>query len=235
MEKKILAVIPARGGSKRVPNKNVREVGGKPLIAHTIEQTKESEMLDRTIVSTEDDEIKEVAETYGGDVPFERPDELATDTATSDDVILHALNWFDQNGKAFDIVAMIQTTTPFRTSDDIDSALRRLIESDADSVISVSEFDAPPVWAVTEDENGYLGSYFKAEYLWTDEIPRSQDTPTLYYPNGAIFSAHVTDFIEKESFYTENTLNFKMPRSRSLDIDEPFDLELAQALMNNRS
>jgi CMP-N-acetylneuraminic acid synthetase len=235
MEKKILAVIPARGGSKRVPNKNVREIGGKPLIAHTIEQTKESEMLDRTIVSTEDDEIREVAKTHGGDVPFERPDELATDTATSDDVILHALDWFDQNNKKFDIVAMVQTTTPFRTSDDIDSALRQLIESDADSVISVSEFDVPPVWAVMEDENGHLRSYFEAGYLWTDEIPRSQDTPKLYHPNGAIFSAYVAEFIEQQSFYTNNTLNYKMPRSRSLDIDEPFDLELAQALMNIKS
>lgn len=235
VKKKILGVVPARGGSKRVPNKNVREVGGKPLIAYTIEQTKQSEMLKRTIVSTEDDEIKEVTKKYGGEVPFNRPNELASDTATSDDVILHALNWFDQNDETFDIVAMIQTTTPFRTSDDIDSALRKLIESDADSVISVSEFDVPPVWAVKQDENDHLNSHFKAGYLWADEIPRSQDTPTLYHPNGAIFAAHVKEFYEQQSFYTNNTLGYNMPRSRSLDIDEPFDLEMAQALMNSRS
>ena len=234
MGNKILGVIPARGGSKRVPNKNIREVGEKPLIAHTIEQTDESEMLNRTVVSTEDDEIREVAESHGGDVPFERPEELGTDTATSDDVIMHALNWFDDRNVTFDVVAMIQTTTPFRTSGDIDGALRELVKSDADSVISISEFEVPPVWAVTENGEGYLRSYFEEGYLWTDEIPRSQDTPTLYYPNGAVFAARVDKFREQESFYTESTLGYEMPRSRSLDIDEPYDLEMAQALMEHR-
>jgi len=217
-----------------VPNKNIREVGGKPLIAHTIEQTDESEMLDRTVVSTEDDEIAEVAQSHGGKVPFKRPEELATDTASTNDVILHALNWFRERGETFDIVATVQTTTPFRTSEDIDGSLRELAESEADSVVSVSKFDVPPVWAVTESENGFLRPYMEEDYIWTDKTLRSQDTPELYHPNGAVFAARVSEFREQESFYTERTLGYEMPRSRSLDIDEPFDLELARALMKHR-
>jgi CMP-N-acetylneuraminic acid synthetase len=235
MSEKILGVIPARGGSKRVPNKNIREVGEKPLIAHTIDQISESEMLDRTVISTEDDKIREVAEAHGGEVPFERPEELATDTANSDKVVMHAINWLKKKGEKYDIVAKIQATTPFRTSEDIDGSLRELVESDADSVISVSTFDVPPVWAVREDSNGFIHSYIEDEYLWSDNIARSQDTPELYHPNGAIFAAFVSEFRSQETFYTERTLGYEMPQSKSLDIDEAFDLEVAQALMKHRS
>lgn len=228
---KILGVIPARGGSKRVERKNIREVGGRPLVAHAIEQADESELLDRTIVSTEDDEIAEVAKSYGGEVPFKRPEELATDTAKGTDVVLHALDWFRKKGEEFDLVATIQATSPFRTPEDIDDAIGKLVDSEADSVVSVSEFSTPPVWAVTEDAEGYLSAYFEEGYLWVDETTRSQDTPNLCHPNGAVFAAYVSEFYRQEGFYTDHTIGYTMPRSRSLDIDEPFDLELAKAMM----
>jgi CMP-N-acetylneuraminic acid synthetase len=235
MSRNILGVIPARGGSKRVTNKNIREVGGKPLIAHSIDQTENSEILNQIIISTEDDEIREVAESYGGNVPFERPQKLATDTASSSDVVLHALDWFRDRNETFDIVAMIQTTTPFRTPEDIDEALRKLMKSDADSVVSVSEFDVPPVWAVTKNDEGFLSSYIEEGYMWGDEVTRSQDTPTLYHPNGAIFAAHVPEFRYQGGFYTECTLGYEMPRRRSIDIDDPIDLEIARALFEVRN
>lgn len=235
MSENVLGIIPARGGSKRVAKKNIRKVGDKPLIAHAIDQAENAETIDRTVVSTEDEEIKDVAESHGGDVPFKRPEELATDIASTNEVVLHALDWFRERGELFDIVVTVQATTPFRTSDDIDGSVHKLTESDADSVVSISEFNVPPVWAVKEDKDGYLCSYVKEDYIWEEKVSRSQDTPKLYHPNGAVFTAHVTEFREQESFYTEQTMGYKMPRSRSLDIDEPFDLELAQALMQYKS
>ncbi|WP_336325842.1 acylneuraminate cytidylyltransferase family protein [Halovenus sp. HT40] len=229
MARKVLGVIPVRGGSKRVPDKNIRTVGGKPLVAHAISHAEKSTAIDRAVVSTDDPTIRDVAESYGGTVPFERPAELATDTATSDDVVLHALDWFEQRDEQFDIVSMVQATSPFRTPGDIDAAIERLQDTDGDSVISVSEFDIPPVWAVTENQDGQLHPYLDEGYLWTDDLPRSQDTPALYHPNGAVFAAYVDAFRKEESFYTEKTVGYKMPRSRSLDIDEPFDLDMAKA------
>jgi CMP-N-acetylneuraminic acid synthetase len=229
MTQRVLGVIPVRGGSKRVPDKNIRTVNGKPLVGHAISHAAESRAIDRAVVSTDSAEIREVAESYGGNVPFERPDELATDTATSDDVVLHAIDWFEQRNEQFDTVSMIQATSPFRTPDDIDAAIQTLRDSEADSVISVSEFDVPPVWAVTEDDDGQLHPYLDEGYLWSDDLPRSQDTPELYHPNGAVFAAKVDAFRRQESFYAEQTVGYEMPRSRSLDIDEPFDLEMAKA------
>lgn len=226
MSEGTLAVIPARGGSKRVPNKNVREIGCKPLIAYTIEQAAEADCLDRTIVSTEDEEIRATAEEYGGDVPFERPAELATDDATASDVVEHALEWFAARDERYDEVCLLMPTTPFRESDDIDGAVRKLRQSDASSVVSVTEFGTPPNWAVTTEDDE-LRPYFD-ENPW--EKTRSQEFPTLYHPNGAIFLARVSVFVERGEFYTDETVGYEMPRRRSLDVDEPYDLEMARAL-----
>jgi CMP-N-acetylneuraminic acid synthetase len=232
----VFAVIPARGGSTRVPRKNVRTLGEKPLIAHTLDQAADSELIDRTIVSTDDDEIARVAEAHGGSVPFERPAELSTDESTSPPVIEHALDWVESSGAAPDVVVMLQVTTPFRTTDDIDNAIDMLRNhSDATSVVSVAEFDVPPYWAIERDETGLLSEHFDAGVLWTDDIPRSQDFETLYYPNGAVFAAHTEAFREAVSFYTDETVGYVMPPERSLDIDEPHELELARALYRYRT
>lgn len=231
MSDSVLGVIPARGGSRRVPRKNLREVGGKSLIGHAVEQAERATTLDEAVVSTEDEEIKRTAREYGGNVPFDRPPELATDTATSTAVIEHALSWFeDERDRTFDVVAMIQVTTPLRTVADVDGAIERLLETDATSVASVSEYWTPPVWAVHE-QDGYLRQFFDGDYLWTDDdAPRSQDVPTLYHPNGAVFAARTAAFRRAEGFYTERTVGYEMPPERSIDVDEPFDLRLVRAL-----
>jgi CMP-N-acetylneuraminic acid synthetase len=225
-----VAVIPARAGSKRVPNKNLREVNGKPLIAHTIQQAKKVSSLDRSIVSTESEEIRAVSERFGADVPFERPQELATDTATSAEVVFHALEWLQSSGASFDHVCLLPVTTPFRSVSDIESALSKLRASEGSTLVSVTDFETPPFWTV-EDTGSGLQPYFDKS-PW-DET-QSQEFPSLIRPNGAIFAAQVPTFMETKSFYTENTVGYKMPRKRSLDIDEPFDLELARALMSWR-
>ncbi len=230
MSEKTLGVIPARGGSKRVPNKNIRKVGGKPLIAYTIQQAEKAESLDHFAVSTEDEEIRAVAKQQGANVPFERPEELATDTATSDEVVFHALKWFRSAGWSFEYVCLLPVTTPFRSVDDIDSALQHLRKSDAESIVSVCGYDVPPFWSV-DIVDGKIEPYFE-QNPWKET--QSQKYPDLLRPNGVLFAARVSRFMETKSFYTENTAGYEMPRKRSLDIDEPFDLELARALMKWR-
>ncbi len=230
----VLGVIPVRSGSKRVPDKNIRELGRKPLLAHTIEQAASS-VLDRCLISTDDEEIAEVAREHNGDVPFLRSDHLATDTASSADVVAHALEWVKEQGHDPTIVVLLQVTTPFRTSTDIDEAIKRLQQSpEAMSLVAVTEYRAPPEWAFKIDD-GRLQSRFSEFDLWDDGPSRSQETTALYHPNGAVFAARVEPFLENPEFYKHPTIPYKMPAERSLDIDEPYDLELARALYEYRN
>lgn len=231
----VLGVIPVRSGSKRIPNKNIRNLGGKPLLAHTVEQAASSSVLDRCLVSSDDEEIAAVAREYGGDVPFLRPDSLATDTASSADVVAHALEWIQEQGEEPTIVALLQVTTPFRTSTDIDESIEKLQESQATSLISVTEYRIPPEWAFETDDNGCLHSHFAKYDMWDDGPSRSQETTTLYHPNGAIFAADVDQFLRDPGFYKQPTIPYEIPAERSLDIDEPYDLELARALYEYRN
>jgi len=230
-----LAVIPARGGSKRVPQKNIREVGSKPLIAHTIQDAEDADLIDRAIVSTDDDEIARISRDYGAEVPFLRPPELATDTAGLAGVITHALRWADNQSNQYDFICALQTTSPLRTPDDIDGVLTRLDESDADSCLTISEYITPPQWAVSPDEEGYLSEYFETNSLWGDDPDRSQDVPDITHPNGAVFAATTEAWRTHESFYTPNTVGYRMPPSRSFDIDEPWELELVRSVIDNPS
>jgi CMP-N-acetylneuraminic acid synthetase len=230
MNNTTLGVIPARAGSKRVDKKNIREVGGKPLLAHTIEQASNASALDHVIVSTEDEEIQDIAREYEGNVPFRRPRELAADDVTNNEVIEHALNWFESRDEAFEYVCLLPVTTPFRDETDINQAVQKLHDSSADSIIGVKSYEAPPFWAVECNED-QIEPYFDNN-PW--EKTRTQEFPTLYHPNGALFAARVAALENAGSFYTEETIAYEMPQERSLDIDEPFDLEVARALMEWR-
>jgi len=231
MDADILGLIPARGGSSRVERKNIREVGGKPLIAHTIEQAQKSEALTRTVVSTDDEGIASFAQEYGGDTPFIRPAELATDTASSASVVTHALNWLEDNGEEFESVCLLQPTSPLRSTTDIDDSMHKLHQSDAHTLLSVSDFTEPPQYAVQRNEAGYLGERFDPKLLFSDSYVREQDLNDLLYPNGAIFASTVDFWRERETFYSDKTEAFKMPPSRSLQIDEEWELELVDAFM----
>lgn len=231
MSSETLAIIPARGGSKRVRKKNIREVAGKPLIAHTIQDADAAENIDKAIISTDSTEIAQVASEYGGEVPFMRPDELATDTASAAGVITHALGWATQHVGEFDYICSLQVTSPLREPKDIDRTLQRLYETDAESCVSVSEYITPPQWAVAIDEDETLSEYFDYGMLWSDEITRSQDIPELFHPNGAVFAATTDAWRKHNSFYTPETVGYKMPPKRSFDIDEPWELELVRNIM----
>jgi CMP-N-acetylneuraminic acid synthetase len=228
----VLAVIPARGGSKRIPRKNLKSLGDKPLIAHAIDQAEAATNITRAVVSSEDEEIRSVGETHGGDVPFERPSELATDDVTNVDVVDHTLDWATTNDREYDYVCLLQVTSPLRSPDDIDTALERLDSSEAETVVTVSEFETPPFWAVESNDEGYLKPYFGEEYLWSKT--QTQTVPTLRHPNGAVFAATTAAFRREQSFYTDRTLGIKMPQNRSIDIDEHIDLQIARALFGRR-
>ena len=224
----VLGIIAARGGSKRVPRKNIREVGGKPLLAFAIEDATAADTVDKVIVSTEDDEIVSAANEWGAETPFTRPEELASDDATTDDVVAHALEWFEERETTFSEVCSIPVTTPFREPVDIDETIRLLRDTGAKSAMSVVGYDSPPFSAVDFDEEDHsISPYFEESNLWVES--QAQKVPTLYHPSGAVFAATVSGFREHESFYTDDAVGYRMPPERSLDIDVPHDLETARA------
>ncbi len=231
MSTNTLAIIPARGGSKRIEKKNIKSVAGKPLIAHTIFHAEQATNVGRAIVSTDDEEIANIAAEYGGEVPFMRPAELATDTASTAGVITHAIEWAADRGEQFDTICLLQTTSPLRTPDDIDDAIARLRTTEAESVVSIAAYSNPPHWAVEETNEGQLSEFFETGSLWGDTVDRSQDLPRLYYPNGAVYAATIDAWRENKSFYTPKTVGYRMPPKRSFDIDEPWELELVRSLM----
>lgn len=216
----------------RIELKNLRTVGGKPLVAHAVDHATAARRVDRTIVSTDNEDIATLAREYGGDVPFERPPSLATDTTPVSSVITHALDWLADHGESFDVISLVQPTCPLRRPEDVDGALEKLVTSDGSSVISVSEYVTSPQWALTENDEGFLKEYFDHGVLWRDDPERSQDLPEVHHPNGAVFAATTDVWRTHESFYTPETVGYEMPPMRSFDVDEPWELELVRALLD---
>ena len=228
-KEKILALILARGGSKGIPGKNIKKLSGKPLISYTIEAAKKSEYINKIVVSTDDHEIAEVASEYGAEVPFIRPSELATDEASSDEAIKHALNFLNKNHSYKpDYVISLQPTSPLRGVRDIDEAIKTFIkkENDYESLISVCESFENPFW-MQKIENGELTP------LMNDfgSFNRRQELPTVYQLNGAIYLSTYKKFLEYESFYTDKIYPFVMKKEKSIDIDDDLDWKLAEILL----
>lgn len=231
--KSILAIIPARGGSKGIPNKNIKMLCGKPLVTWTIEAAKKSVHLDRIIVSTDSEEIADVAKEYGAEVPFLRPAELSTDETKGDDVVLHALNWVKENeGELYDYFVLLQPTSPFRTSRHIDDAIQLFNKSkEASSLVSVSEVIKHPVWMKRIDEKGFLVEFIKTDKLYfkTDKLySRRQELPPLYVLNGAIYLAKWDEYFVLKSFFNNKCLPFVMDHKAGLDIDTLDDWDFAE-------
>lgn len=222
--KSVLALIPARGGSKGVPGKNIRPAGGKPLIAWTIEAVRASRYVDRTILSSDDPSIAAIARQFGCEVPFMRPDELATDKADSMSVVRHALATLPER---YDYLVLLQPTSPLRSAADIDAALERCIESGAATCVSVCEPDNSPYWMMTMAADGAVQPLFPPE-----QIPsRRQDTPPIFALNGAVYVAPADHLAAGGGFVTVGTVGYVMPKDRSFDIDTELDLRLADFLL----
>ncbi len=223
--KSILAIIPARGGSKGVPRKNIREVGGKPLIAWTIEEAKKAKYIDRLILSSEDDEIIAVAKGWGCEVPFIRPAELARDDTPGIEPVLHAIEALPE---MYDYAVLLQPTSPLRTAADIDGCVAHCIQRGAPACVSVTEPEHNPYWMFTIGEAGRLKPFAATEPL----VPRRQDLPTVYVLNGAVYVARREWLKEKRSFIAEETLAYVMDQKRSLDIDSEHDLAVCACLIS---
>lgn len=230
-DKTFLAIIPARGGSKRLPRKNVLDLAGKPLIAWTIEAALGCSFLDEIMITTDDDDIADVAKKYGANVPFLRPAELASDTATSFDVINHAVGYYKSKlGKEFDFVVLLQPTSPLRNARNISDAIELLAQKHADAVVSVCEVEHSPLWM-----NALPADHSMAKFL-RDEVKksRSQELPQNYRLNGAIYICHTRRLLEENTlFISDNIFAYIMNQDVSVDIDTKYDLFLAACILQN--
>ena len=221
----VLGVILARGGSKGLPRKNVRDLAGKPLIAWTIEAGHESEYLDRLILSSDDEEIMEVAEEYGCEVPFRRPAELAQDDTPSMDALLHAMDQVPE----YDYVVLLQPTSPLRTSEDINATIKKCRESGAPACVTVTETEKPPEWMYTMNERERLEPVMKSDEM----VTRRQEASTTYVISGAVYVAWTDWLRETRDFVTDRTRAHLMPEARSADVDTALDLAWCEFLLES--
>ncbi len=217
-----LAVITARGGSKRIPRKNIRNFCGKPIIAYSIEAALKSELFDEVMVSTEDEEIAEISKSYGANVPFYRSADTSNDYATTMDVLTEVLNCYKAYGKKFDYMCCLYPTAPFVTSKKLKSGYQTLKDADTDMLIPVVKFEYPPQWGLTVDDNGFL-KYCYPEYVNI----RSQDLEPLYHDVGQFYWYNI-----ERCFLTDNnnlsTGTIIMPENEVQDIDNESDWSLAE-------
>jgi CMP-N,N'-diacetyllegionaminic acid synthase len=224
--KKFLAIIPARGGSKGIPRKNITIINGKPLIQYTIDEAKNSKYLDRIIVSTDDKEIAEIAKRCGAEVPFLRPKELASDHAKTIDALIHAVTELEKRGIKYDFVVLLQPTQPLRKSWHIDEAIQEIVETNEESLVSVSKVKEHPILMRTIGEDGKV-----KKLLEISSTVRRQDFPTFYKVNGAIYINKINENFTKNTSLNDNKLAYLMDKKYDLDIDEPIDLEFFKLIL----
>ena len=225
---KVLGVITARGGSKRIPKKNIKELLGRPLIYYTIKAALDSKLLTKVILSSDNDEIISIGKSIGVEVPFKRPRELAEDTTPTIDVLIHAVNYVEKYQGFFpDIVVVLEPTSPLRTAEDIDNALMKHIKTNADSVVSVIKTDHWHPIRAKRIENDVLYDYCLEE----KEGVRRQDLPPAYFRDGAFYSVKRDVLMKEHRLYGKVTRPYIMPPERSIDINSEFDFKLAEMLM----
>jgi len=229
-DKRILAVIPARGGSKRLPNKNIKELCGKPLITWSVEAGLKSKYIDKLIVSTDSDEIARVSRKSGADVPFIRPDYLGTDSASSFDVIKHSIEFLGNDGEHFDYLVLLQPTSPLRTTEDIDLSIEELFRKKANSVTSVCEVDHSPLWSNTLPKSYSMNNFIRKSVRGKN----SQELKTYYRINGAVYVCLIKSLLEEKSFISKSkSFAYIMDKKKSVDIDTELDFIIAETILKN--
>lgn len=227
---KSLVIIPARGGSKGIPHKNINPLNGKPLICYSIDVARQYTSDDNICVTTDDDEIIQVVENYGLKVPFKRPAELATDTASSNDVLLHALDFYEKKGRDIDFLVLLQPTSPFRKVEFIKEATS-LYDSSLDLVVSVKETASNPYYnCFEENEDGMLTISKKA----ANPITRRQDAPKVWEYNGSIYVINPKSLKEKGMSHFTSIKKYVMDNLYSVDLDNMFDWKIAELLLQDK-
>lgn len=224
----ILGLITARGGSKGIPGKNIRPLGGRPLIAWSVDAAQQSDYLDRVVVTTDCDSIREAAVRAGAEGPFLRPPELAQDDSPHIQCVLHALEWLETHQDYRpEAVCLLQPTSPLRTAQDIDAACAIFMSRRVDAVVSVCESEEHPFFAKTMTSNGRLVPFIEGGLAYN----RRQALPPSFHINGAVYVNRVSALRRDQSFYPEDLYASIMPRERSLDINTPWDFRLAEILI----
>jgi len=227
----VLGVIPARGGSKSVPRKNITSLLGRPLISYAIVAAQKSKLLTHFLVSSDDEEIIRVSKQYGAPVPFLRPDDLATDQSPTLPVVQHAIRETEsQEEVRFDYIVLLQPTTPMRKAEDIDAAIDKLVKSHADSVVSVCDVDAYHPARMRQIVDDQL---IELPIREPKEMARRQDLPPVYIRNGAVYAVRRNVIMEQNSMIGQVSRPYVMAVERSINIDSPLDLLLAQHLMKD--
>jgi CMP-N,N'-diacetyllegionaminic acid synthase len=225
----VLALIPARGGSKGVPGKNLRDLCGKPLVAWTIECARAARGIRDIVVSTDSAEIADVARNWGSEVPFLRPAIHATDTATSMAVIEHALEWLAAHGRSYQAVVLLEPTSPLREPSDVEAALTLL--EDAQTVVSVCRAETiHPAFMYRRTADGRLTAFLEGEC----RAPRRQDTEDLYFLEGTVYASRLETLTAQKSFYHPGTISYVVPKWKSPEIDDELDLVVVEAIMRHR-
>ena len=227
-----LGVITARGGSKGLPGKNIKELGGKPLLAWSIEAAHKSKQLDRLILSTEDEEIANVGRKYNIDVPFKRPNELASDTTHTPEILINALDEMDKiDGVKYDVIVLLQPTVPFRTSEHIDNAIEKFEASSFDSLITVQNQEYPPWW-MFRLENDQLHTAFE----YKDKINvfnlERQQFPSIYKPNGSVYVTYSKLIRKYHQLVNPDSCGYLLIEDENqINIDTPIDFMIAEAIV----
>ena len=226
---KVLGIIPARGGSKGIPKKNITRINGKPLIAYTVNEAKKSKLLYSLVVSTEDSEIVKISKKLGVTV-IKRPKRLSADSTSTNAVVVDTVQQLKKKDDIqFDAVAILQPTSPLRTVVDIDNAIKIFKKNRCDSVMGVTRVEHPPSWIYQINKKGTLTKFLKDK----TQVTRRQDSPVLYRLNGAILVA-TSEFFLREKTFGSNTIPYVMPQHRSIDIDSYYDLKVAEMIMKNK-
>ena len=224
-----IAIIPARSGSKGLKDKNIKLFNGKPLIAYTIEAAKKSKLFDEIFVSTDSAEYASVAREWGANVPFLRNKELATDTASSWDVVKDSIINYKKEGKEFETVALLQPTSPLRNSDDIVNGYKLLIEKEANAIVGVCEVDHSPLWSNVLPVDDSLDNFLDQNVI---NAPR-QSLPTYFRINGAIYIVGINYLLATDNLYKDKSYALKMSKEHSIDIDDEMDFIIAETMMKN--
>ena len=228
----MIAIIPARGGSKGLPGKNIKQLDGKPLIAYTIEAALKSKYIDRVIVTTDSKEIADIAMKYGAEVPFMRPDALATDTATAIDVYIHAVEFLmDEMKDKIEEFMVLLPTAPMRTEIHIDNAVEFFYNNKATTLISVKEAETPITWYLNRDVTNRISN---AGFGVGNAVTNRQVNTKYYIPNGAIYILNYNLLKSKRTYYCDNTVGYEMSAEDSVDIDTLLEFRFAEMLMRER-
>lgn len=232
---RVLAIVPARGGSKGLPRKNLRQLGGRPLVAWPIAAARGTPVIDRVVLSTDDAEIAAAGREAGADVPFMRPPQLADDSASSADVVCHALEALRSGGETYDYLILLEPTSPLTEPDDVARALRRLHASRdrADAIVGISRVVAHhPEYNVLLGPDGVIRPQTTAQF---GSAKRRQDIEDVYFMEGSLYASAVDVFLKRRTFCHERTLGYPVPRWKALEIDELMDLVCVEALLARRS